>query len=224
MTFKRSLQFIIAATVLAAGSAHANLVVNGSFEATVVNGAWKQFSAIEGWTSSVAGNSAFEIQKGGQQGGWSEFNAYAADGIQFLELNTESFTSVSQTVATTGEGTYSLSFAFSGRPGTKNNATSKMNVYWGDVKLNNGPLVGHTKGDWDYFSIDDLVAMGPTTTLRFESFGPVAAPTYGSYLDAVQLDFQAAQQKIGTDVPEPGSIALVLLGLAGLGATTRRRK
>ncbi len=224
MTLQRLLKTVVVAAALAAGSAHANLIVNGSFEATLVNGPWKQVSAIEGWTSSVAGNSAFEIQKGALQGGWAEFNDYAADGIQFLELNTESFTSVSQTIATGGEGRYSLSFAFSGRPGTKNNATSKMNVYWGDIKLNDGPLIGHTKGDWSYFSIDELIAVGPSTTLRFESFGPVAAPTYGSYLDAVQLDFHGAAAKTSADVPEPGSIALVLLGLAGLGAASRRRK
>ena len=59
-----------------------------------------------------------------------------------------------------------------------------------------------------------MSALGSSTLLRFESIGPVSAPTYGSYLDNVSVT---------TAVPEPESYAMMLLGLGLLGFMARRK-
>ena len=216
MTMPATLLKIAAlATLATAGTANAatELVVNGSFENNVIASAWAPLSSMTGWTSSASGNSAFEIQKGATQGGQGGFNPVAASGTQYLELNTDRLTSVSQAIATTAGGTYALSFAYSGRPDTPGGASSLMNVYWGSTLLTPTALAGNTGGTWQSYS-QNLTALGSATVLRFESIGPVSAPTYGSYLDNVSV--MAA-------VPEPETYAMLLLGLGLLGFIARRK-
>jgi hypothetical protein len=203
------------AILVTAGAANAatELVVNGSFENNVIASAWAPLSSVTGWTSSASGNSAFEIQKGATQGGQGGFNPVAANGTQYLELNTDRLTSVSQAIATTAGGTYALSFAYSGRPDTAGGANSLMNVYWGSTLLTPTALVGTTSGVWQTYS-QNVTALGSSSLLRFESIGPVSAPTYGSYLDNVSV--MAA-------VPEPETYAMMLLGLGLLGFMARRK-
>lgn len=213
MKFTALLGGLFAAAMFASGAARAELVTNGSFEVNKTSGSWQQFSAINGWSSST---NVFEIQKGAKQGGIAGFNPYAANGRQYLELNSTGLSSVWQMIDTSAAGLYSVSFAFSGRPDTAGGANSAMNVYWGDTKLNDSLLMGGTSGQWSFFSITDLVATSALTKLRFESVGPTSSPTYGSYLDAVSVEV--------TPVPEPETYALFLLGLAVVGFTTRRNK
>ena len=216
MTMPATLLKIAAlATLATAGTANAatELVVNGSFENNVISSSWATLSSVTGWTSSASGNSAFEIQKGATQGGQGGFNPVAASGTQYLELNTDRLTSVSQAIATTAGGTYALSFAYSGRPDTPGGASSLMNVYWGSTLLTPTALVGNTGGTWQTYS-QNLTALGASTVLRFESIGPVSAPTNGSNLDNVSV--MAA-------VPEPETYAMMLLGLGLLGFMARRK-
>lgn len=203
------------AALATAGTANAatELVVNGSFENNVISSSWAALSSVTGWTSSASGNSAFEIQKGATQGGQGGFNPVAAAGTQYLELNAASLTSVSQSIATTAGGTYALSFAYSGRPDTPGGASSLMNVYWGSTLLTPTALIGTTNGVWQTYS-QNVSALGSSTLLRFESIGPVSAPSYGSYLDNVSVT---------TAVPEPESYAMMLLGLGLLGFMARRK-
>ena len=205
------------ATLLSAGAASAatpELVVNGSFESNAISASWAAASSVTGWTSSASGNSAFEIQKGSTQGGVSGFMPTAAAGVQYLELNTDRLTSISQTIATTAGSSYLLSFAYSGRPDTAGNASSLMNVYWGNTLLTPSPLVGTTTPTWQTFSQTVSSLTGPTV-LRFESVGPVSSSSYGSYLDNVSVT---------SAVPEPQTYAMMLLGLGIMGLTARRRK
>lgn len=205
------------ATLLSAGAASAatELVVNGSFENNSISSSSAQVSSVTGWTSSVNGNTAFEIQKGSTQGGSTGFMPTAANGVQYLELNTERFTSISQTIATTTGSNYLLSFAYSGRPDTAGNASSLMNVYWGNTLLTASPLVGTTTPTWQTFS-QTVSALGSSTVLRFESIGPASAPTYGSYLDNVSVSVSA--------VPEPQTYAMMLLGLSLMAFVARRKR
>jgi hypothetical protein len=210
------LQIAALATLVSAGNANAatELVVNGSFESDAIASAWAPVSAVTGWTSSAGGSSAFEIQKGATQGGLGGFNPAAASGTQYLELNTDRLTSVSQTIATTAGGTYALSFAYSGRPDTPGGANSLMNVYWGATLLTPTALVGNNGGTWQTYS-QTLTALGASTSLRFESLGPASSPSYGSYLDNVSVT---------AAVPEPETYAMLLLGLAMLGGLARRKR
>lgn len=217
---KPSATFLKLAALLAlssAGAAHAatELVVNGSFEANQISSPWAPLSSVTGWSSSAGGASAFEIQRGATQGGLSGFNPLAANGTQYLELNTDRLTSVSQSLSTSTSGLYSLSFAYSGRPDTAGHATSSMNVYWGATLLTPSPLIGNTGGSWQTFTLNNLHASGALTNLRFESVGPLSSPTYGSYLDNVSV--MAA-------VPEAESYAMMLLGLGLLGFVLRRKQ
>ena len=88
-----------------------------------------------------------------------------------------------------------------------------MNVYWGSTLLTPTALVGTNSGVWQTYS-QNVTALDSSTLLRFESIGPVSAPTYGSYLDNVSV--LAA-------VPEPESYAMMLLGLGLLGFMARRK-
>ncbi|MET3134382.1 hypothetical protein AAKU55_004678 [Oxalobacteraceae bacterium GrIS 1.11] len=205
------------AAFVAAGSASAatNLVVNGSFELNRISSPWAPVSQVTGWTSSATGNSAFEIQRGALQGGLHGFNPLAADGTQYLELNTDRFTAISQSVATTQGGLYSLTFSYSGRPDTAGHTPSKMNVYWGGTLETATALVGNTNGTWQTFTLNNLTASGPSTVLKFASIGPGISPTYGSYLDKVSVI---------AAVPEPETYAMMLLGLGLLGFMARRKK
>ena len=206
------------ATLLSAGAASAatpELVVNGSFENNSISSSWAAVSSVTGWTSSASGSSAFEIQKGSTQGGSSGFMPSAAAGVQYLELNTDRLTSISQTIATTAGSSYLLSFAYSGRPDTAGNASSLMNVYWGSTLLTPSPLVGTTTPTWQTFS-QTVSALGSSTVLRFESVGPTSASSYGSYLDNVSVSVSA--------VPEPQTWAMMLLGLGLMGFIARRKR
>ncbi|HAT31468.1 MAG TPA: hypothetical protein DCW29_11635 [Janthinobacterium sp.] len=209
------LNIVALAAFAVAGSAGAtNLVVNGGFEAQQITSAWAPVSAVTGWTSSASGNSAFEIQRGALQGGQSGFNPVAADGTQYLELNTDRLTSISQSVATTKPGLYSLSFAYSGRPDTANQASSSMNVYWGGTLLTPSALSGNTAGSWQTFTLNNLVATSASTMLTFASMGPISSPTYGSYLDKVS---------VVAAVPEADTYVMMFLGLGLLGWMVRRK-
>lgn len=209
----------VAATLFAAGAAHAdttNLVTNGSFEADAITNpaGWQQVSTVTGWTSSVTGNDAFELQKGSSQGGQGGFINKAADGSQYLELNTDQLTYVSQSINTSSATSYTLSFAYAGRPDTPNQATSSMQVYWGDTLVD---TVSAVNGVWTTASLT-LSSTTALTSLKFMSTGPTSAASFGSYLDNVSVTAVAAA------VPEPGTYAMLLAGLGMIGFTASRRK
>lgn len=186
----------------------ANLVTNGSFEAdSIGNQAWAYLNSVTGWTST----GLFEIQKGNDNGGYAAFNS-SYDGIQYLELNSTTLTTVSQTLNTVAGQGYTLSFAFSGRSDTPNLLKSALEVYWNGTKLST--FKANAKSDWIEVSIDaPLFATSSQTVLSFKSIAPVAAPSYGSYLDAVNV----------SAVPEPSTYAMMALGLGLLGFAARRR-
>jgi PEP-CTERM motif len=64
----------------------------------------------------------------------------------------------------------------------------------------------------------DFVASGTSATIRFDTTG-LNAPGYDVGIDNVTL-----RTLVGNPVPEPGSIALISLGLTGLAALRRRRQ
>ena len=190
-------------------SASANIVVNGGFEADqLANGTpWAQVSSITGWTSTQS----FEIQKGSNTGGLSNFNT-SYEGNQYLELNSNTLSQISQTLGTTAGQAYNLSFAYSGRSDTPGGLASAMEVFWNGVLLTPTVTASANSG-WSLVTFSDLIATGNNTVLSFDSIAPVAASSYGSYLDAVNV----------SAVPEPATYAMMLLGLCAMGLMLRRR-
>ncbi len=188
-----------------------NIVVNGSFEANNIgNIPWTYLSSVTGWTST----GEFEIEKGSNAGGWSSFNPADAGG-QYLEINSTQLTTVSQSLSTTKGSHYDLSFDYSGRSDTPGNAPSKMAVYWNGTQI--AVLTESATSGWQSFTFDNLVASGGHSVLSFQSLGPTSAPSYGSYLDNVVVHSVSA-------VPEPGTYAMLIAGLAMLAYAKRRRQ
>jgi hypothetical protein len=73
-------------------------------------------------------------------------------------------------------------------------------------------LTDHVVGDWSIYS-NSFIADGNTATLTFSSIDRHLW-TYGNFLDNVRV----------SAVPEPETLALLALGLIGLGATRKKQK
>ncbi|MEB0134951.1 DUF642 domain-containing protein [Actimicrobium sp. CCC2.4] len=205
MTFQTLATGAVLALISMGSQAAVNIVTNGSFETEQISAPWTSLSTVTGWTSS----DNFEIQRGSNFGGQSNFNA-AVDGMQYLELNGAKLTTIGQTLQTTANGLYALSFLYSGRPDQTSSESSSMNVLW------NGNIVGAVSAPfnsgWQSYSYS-VLANSSSSFLSFASTGPASQISYGSYLDAVSV----------SAVPEPGSLAMMLLGVGMVAFISRRR-
>lgn len=185
------------ACLMAASAAQANLIVNGGFENNdVAAGNWAYFSSssVDGWDGSN-----IEI--------WDSYGGVtAAEGSQHAELNAHPFTGdlfqIYQDFSTTVGSQYAVSFYYRAR--VNNDEQFRFSV---------GPLSAslsdHVVGSWSQYS-NTFIATQGLTRIQFTT---TDAGTLGNFLDGVQV----------TSVPEPGTLALLGLGLAGLGMARRKR-
>tara|TARA_R110002167_G_scaffold84158_1_gene228776 strand:- start:170 stop:796 length:627 start_codon:yes stop_codon:yes gene_type:complete len=206
----KSLKIIFSSSILAltAGvfsiSANANLLTNGGFENnTVASGTWKFFqsSQVSGWDGS-------NIEIWNQYGG---VNAY--EGNQFAELNAhpnngQVFT-IFQDFTTTQGQWYDVSFAYRAR--ANSNETFRVDID-GLANIASWTLDDHTTAGWSIFS-NSFLANSTDTTISFTTVIP-SIGTVGNFIDDVNV----------SAVAEPGTLALLGLGLAGLGLTRRKAK
>jgi hypothetical protein len=188
---------------LLATAAPINLVVNGDFEATKqANGTWSNQSTISGWRHVAGPGRGFEVR--------NNVSGTAHSGSNFIELDTTGNTTIEQLFTSlVASGEYTLSFAYSPRPGVAAGSNG-LNVMW------NGALVtptlhgaGGSHHNWNVYSFD-VYAQAGTNSLSFASVGP--SDSLGGSLDAVSLT-----------VPEPGAFGLAGLAVFGVWAARRRQ-
>jgi hypothetical protein len=186
------------AGLVLAGSANANLIVNGGFEDnSVASGNWGYFSAadVNGWEGSNV-----EI--------WHNLASAAPEGQQHAELNAHPYTgsvfSIFQSFATVVGQAYDVSFFYSAR-------SSHDEAFSFTVGNLNNLLTDHVVGQWSVYS-NSFIANADFTELRFTSTN---SGTYGNLIDGVSVI---------ADVPESSSIILFAIGLLSLSFFRRKMK
>ena len=189
----------VAALAFAAMGAQAELVTNGSFEANAqAAGTFGIYNNLTGWT----GNTNIELR--------NNRAGAAQDGVNFVELDTTSNMSMSQSI--TGSGLYELSFWYSareGRPAGDNGLGYSFGDLSGSVLMTTaGAAAGNV---WQHFT--GLVNLSGPTVLTFTAMG--TSNSFGASIDNVSVT---------AAVPEPETYAMLLAGLGLMGTIVRRRK
>lgn len=180
-----------------------NIISNGSFEEPALNGGWAVFNPLTGW--EVLGGSGAEIQDMG--------NAYHLD--QHLELDSHNNSKIGQTFTVVDQMEYWLQFAYVPRTGMPNDNTiafgiegiNGTNFSWTPEPLNG---TNPPQSDWELYNYLVNLEAGDYR-LYFAAEG--ISNSYGGYVDAVGMK----------PTPEPGTMALLGLGLAGIIAYRRRK-
>lgn len=184
-----------------AGTANANLVVNGGFEDPALPyGSWTVFSGITGW--SLTSGHSIEVQ--------NHVAGSPYEGDQHVELDSYANSAMAQTIATVAGQNYNLSFAYSPRPSVAA-GSNYINVFWNGALL--ASPTGTTSGDTSWTVYNYLVtAAGATSVLEFSASG--TSDSLGGYIDDVRLE---------SSVPAPASLALLGLGLLGFSGVRRKK-
>lgn len=207
---------LLAAAFLISSPATAATIINGSFEDNVLaNGTWKIFNStvndgthstalVNGWSSGTQG---IEIR--------NNVAGQAYDGVNFVELDTDANSLAYQGIATTSGELYTVSFAYSTRPGVTGPAdTNNLSVFWNGSNLGTfgGINASSSMNNWVIYSVQ-VVGTGGLDQLKFQATG--TSDSYGGSLDAISIT---------TPVPEPEIYAMMVAGLGLMGFVARRRK
>lgn len=193
-----NLKVLAACLALASTCAHANAnqVQDGSFESIVVaNGTWTNVNSVGAWSSDSNG---IEVR--------NNVEGTAFDGNNFIELDTYGNSSVFQQLTTKPGQSYLLSFAWADRAGVPLSSQG-LEVLW------HGQVIGSFNGSADW-KVEQLTvkALTRVTELEFRAIG--TSDSLGTSLDAVSV----------SPVPEPETYAMMLGGLALLGAAMKRKQ
>ncbi|MDH3431249.1 MAG: PEP-CTERM sorting domain-containing protein [Gammaproteobacteria bacterium] len=192
------------AVLLLPMAANADLIVNGGFEdPDISTGSFAIFGGgIPGWY--VTTGDGIEIQ--------DNVAGSPYEGGQLVELDATRNSGMAQNVGTSSGGLYELVFAFSARPGVSE-LSNGIDIFWDGLLLDSITASGAGLSDTSWTIYSFLVtASTDLTVLEFRATG--ISDSLGGYLDGVSL----------VAVPEPGTLMLLGIGLAGLGLTRRRRQ
>ncbi len=207
---------IAVALLCLAGAAHANLVLDGSFEAvTIASPGWGDYASLPGWT--VTGGD-LELR--------NDLVGSAQDGHNFAELDSTNNVSISQAIDTIAGQSYTLTFWYSSRPTDPvYNQAWPRNVVPASsnglkIDLGDGAVSVYTptanttpQNQWQEYTAT-FVAASAQTTLTFLADG--CSDSYGTSLDNISV--------VPTTVPEPAGLSLMVAGLLLVGGVARRRK
>lgn len=228
---QRIRQVVLAASLLSCMAAHANLVVNGSFESGAPIPAFPPFispvagsTAITGW-QITAGNVDYGVNGNGF---WA-----ASNGARSLDMNGNAAGTIAQLIATEIGREYEVLFDLAG------------NFYGGLAIKPLRVTAGGTSRDYTFDttgrSANDMgwstrsfvfVASSSSTLLSFASLDINEGAScsnanlgggracFGAALDNVRMDVLAP----ANPTPAPGTLALAALGLAGLAAAAGGRR
>ena len=199
---KKTLLYSLLLTAFASAHASTNIVLDGSFEAQAqANGTWSLNASLPDWT--LVSGPSIELR--------DNVAGTAADGVNYVELDSTANSAISQVLNTTVGQTYVLSFEYSNRTGT-NPSTDGLYYSLNGVQVDAPALPENDTSNnlWSTYSTN-FTATSNSTTLVFGALG--TSDSYGSSLDNIQV----------SAVPEPSSYALMFGGLGLMGFVARRR-
>ncbi|OGG86184.1 hypothetical protein A2392_01850 [Candidatus Kaiserbacteria bacterium RIFOXYB1_FULL_46_14] len=179
--FRESRWFTLENPVVVSCIAETNLLANASFEEPAIDGQWEHISDPVDWVVKKAGDTGtalMEIIRG--YSGW-----LAADGEQFAELDSDESTRLIQTIPTIEDKEYTLSWAFSPRPGLST-GNNQMEVFidGDEVASNQADGTANTNTDWETHTYS-FVGDGNDVEVTFADATP--SDGYGALLDNVSL-------------------------------------
>jgi Protein of unknown function (DUF642)/PEP-CTERM motif len=191
---------LLATPFLAAAST--NLITNGSFEANAqANTTWNIYNNLTGWTG---GRGGIELR--------NNVAGKAYEGKNYVELDTWTNSSMSQSFNSLLGQSYVLSFAYSPREHVAASSNG-IQVLWNGADL--GTFTGTAAASGNVWEVETLNVFGTggLTTLSFKAVG--RSDSYGGSLDSVSVT---------TAIPEPETYALMVAGLGLMALVARRRK
>jgi hypothetical protein len=212
---KKMIALAALAAISATASAAGNLLVDGDFEAAVLQqapGTWSLHKNVPGWIVTAAGNPFKTI------GGLEVRNDVAGnDGSDFIELDGNENDRITQAFATTVGKEYQITFMYADRAGVAANSLGfDATVLTGSFSnlhlttLDKGAF-GDDGAQW-HEAVIDFTAYSNLSVFSIAAAG--VSDSYGTSFD----NFSAVA------VPEPASLGLFAAGLAMLGLTARRRR
>jgi hypothetical protein len=187
----------VAILISSMGVANANVVQNGSFEENrMASGNWG-FVNVTDWTNSDSVGTELRHNVAG----------VASSGFNFVELDGNQNSSISQTLNTIEGQKYTFSFDYANRYGV---SVASNGLDWSlGNDAGSAPVINSGNG-WHTFS-QDFTATSSQTLLKFTAIG--TNDSLGSSLDNISV----------SPVPEPEEWAMMMLGLGLMGFVSKRK-